>query len=58
MTEETNTPSGQLKKNNTVLYIVIGVAVLCCACCGLALIAQLILQNSDFSLVNIVSTIL
>ncbi len=58
MTEEINDPSEQPKKNNAILYIVIGVVVLCCVCCGLALIAQLILQNSDFTLVNIISPIL
>lgn len=57
MTGEINTPSEQPKKN-TILYIVIGVVVLCCVCCGLVVIAQLILQNSDFSLVNIVRPIL
>ena len=40
------------KKNNTVLFVVIGVVILCCFCCALLLAAQLILQNSDFSLVN------
>jgi|GEM_PF-2650541 len=53
MTEATTPPSGQSKKN-TVLYIVIGVVVFCCVCCGLALILQTILENSDFTLVNII----
>jgi uncharacterized protein involved in exopolysaccharide biosynthesis len=57
MTEEINIPPEQPKKNNTVLYIVIGIAALCCICCGLALVAQLILQNSDFTLVNIIRPI-
>lgn len=52
MTEEINIPSGQPKKNNTVLYVAIGVVALCCVCCGLALTAQYILQNSNFSLVT------
>ena len=57
MTEEINTPSEQPKKN-MVLYIVIGVVILCCVCCGFALILQLILENSDFTLVNIIRPVL
>ena len=57
MAEETNTPSEQPKKN-IVLYVVIGIAVICCVCCGIAMILQLILENSDFTLVNIIRPIL
>lgn len=57
MTEEINTPPEQPKKN-MVLYIVIGVVILCCVCCGFALILQLILENSDFTLVNIIRPVL
>ena len=57
MTEEINTPSEQPKKN-MVLYIVIGAGILCCVCCGFALVLQLILENSDFTLVNIIRPIL
>lgn len=58
MTEEINTPPEQPRNKKTMLYIAIGIAVLCCACCGLALIFQLVLQNSDFTLVNIFPPIL
>jgi hypothetical protein len=44
------------KANNRTLYIVIGVIVLCFLCCGLALLAQSLLENSDFSLVNLLHT--
>ena len=57
MAEETNTPSEQPKKN-IVLYVVIGIAVICCVCCGIAMILQVILENSDFTLVNIIRPIL
>lgn len=57
MTEEINTPSEQPKKN-MVLYIVIGAVILCCVCCGFALVLQLVLENSDFTLVNIIRPIL
>jgi|JI10StandDraft_1071094.scaffolds.fasta_scaffold168322_3 hypothetical protein len=57
MAEETNTPSEQPKKN-IVLYVVIGIAVICFVCCGIAMVLQLILENSDFTLVNIIRPIL
>ena len=40
------------KKNNTILFVVIGAVILCCFCCAVVLVAQLILQYSDFSLVS------
>lgn len=57
MAEETNTPPEQPKKN-IVLYVVIGIAVICFVCCGIAMVLQLILENSDFTLVNIIRPIL
>jgi len=58
MTEEINAPSEPPKKKNTILYVVIGAAVLLCFCCALLLAGQYILENSDFSLVNIIRPIL
>jgi hypothetical protein len=37
---------------NQKLYIPLGVIVLCCVCCGLALLFQYLLQTSDFTLVR------
>jgi len=55
MNEESNAPiSEKPKKNNTVLYIVIGVVVLVCICCVLLFVGQYYLENSNFSLVEII----
>ena len=47
-------PASQPKNNNkTILYVVLGVIVFCCFCCAALLIGQYLLQNSNFSLVNV-----
>ena len=58
---ESQTPNNEsimqseIPKNNnkTILYVVIGVIVFCCLCCIALFIGQYILENSNFSLVNI-----
>jgi hypothetical protein len=48
-------PPIEPKKDNkkTILMVVAGVFVLCCLCCGLLLLGQYILENSDLTLVYI-----
>ncbi len=44
--------AGEPKKNKTVIYVVVGILVLCCLCCAIALVGQYLLEHSNFSLVN------
>ncbi|MBK8619403.1 MAG: hypothetical protein IPN96_20335 [Anaerolineales bacterium] len=53
MTEQSTQAPGEPKKNNMVLYAVIGIVILCCLCCALAFIGQYLLENSNFSLVHL-----
>jgi hypothetical protein len=48
--EQGNT--GEPKKNKTVIYVVVGVLVLCCLCCVVVFVGQYLLEHSNFSLVN------
>lgn len=57
MSNEPNPESRQPQKRNTILYIVIGLVVSGCFCCGAALLAQWLLENSDFTLVQIARAI-
>jgi hypothetical protein len=43
------------KKDNsrTIIAVVVGVIVLCCVCIATVLVAQYLLENSDFSLVRL-----
>jgi hypothetical protein len=49
------TPPSVPQKNNTknILMIVAGVVVFCCLCCGVLLLGQYLLENSNLTLVNI-----
>jgi len=50
-------PQAETPKNNNnkiILYVVIGLIVLCCLCCAVLLIGQYLLENSNFSLVNVI----
>ena len=51
-----STPQIETPKNNnkTILYILIGVIVFCCLCCAALLIGQYLLENSGFSLVQVI----
>jgi len=52
-------PSAEPKKNNnrTILIVVVGVILLCCFCLAALLIFQYWLQNSDFTLVNLLNAV-
>ena len=54
MNEESNIPNEAPKKNNIVIYISAGAVLLCCLCCAAALAFQYFLENSDFTLVNLI----
>lgn len=58
MTEPHIQPLSEPRKNNTILYVVIGGVVLCCLCCVIGLIGQYLLENSNFSLVNVFRSII
>ena len=51
MTEQVPPASVESKKSRTVLYVVLGIIMLCGLCCASLLIGQYILESSDFSLV-------
>ena len=54
MSNEPNLQMETTKNNNkTIIYIVAGVIVFCCLCCAALLIGQYLLENSDFSLVQV-----
>lgn len=57
MAEQNVQAPGEPKKNNVILFVVIGFIVLCCTCCALAFLAQYLLENSNFSLVNLLHLI-
>ncbi len=48
-------PPVEPKKNNskTILTVVIATIVVCCLCIAALLVGQYLLENSDFSLVNL-----
>jgi purine-cytosine permease-like protein len=58
MTEQFSETPLQPKKKNIILYVVIGIVVLCCFCCITGLIGQYLLENSGFSLVNLLRSVI